>query len=75
MFPVVTEEELPHKPFTDRLAAQAVADAITRAPRKGLATVQYCGAWSCWVVEVHPRSNRYGNPAVMRIDGSLAKYH
>ncbi len=74
-YPVVTEEQSPHKAFTDRQEAQRVADAITNAPRKGVARVQFTGAWNCWLVEVHFRSNPYGNAAVLREDGSLARYN
>jgi len=75
MFPVVSEEENPHKPFATREEAQQVADAITAKPRSGVALVQYTGAWDCWLVEVRPRGNPYANAAVLRIDGTIAKYH
>jgi hypothetical protein len=70
----VSEEERPARRFADRKEAQAAADTITNTPRKGVARVQRVGAWDCWIVEVRPRKNQYGNPAVLRVDGSVEQY-
>jgi hypothetical protein len=72
---VQSEEANPARRFPDRATAQAEADRITRTPRRGLARVQYTGAWDCWLVEVNLRSAPYGNPGVLRTDGTVAKYH
>jgi len=74
MFPVMSEEANPHRAFS-KAEAVAVAAAISQTPRSGVAEAQYTGAWDCWVVEVRPRANRYGNPAVIRVDGVIARYH
>ena len=75
MFPVICEESKPHERFESREAAEAVAKSITAKPRSGVARAQFVGAWNCWIVEVVPRSNPYSNPAVLRYDGTIAKYN
>lgn len=72
---VISEEALPAERFADRAQAQKAADEITRTPRRGKAYVQFTGAWNCWLVEVFPRAKPYGNPGVLRQDGSVAKYN
>ena len=75
MFPVVSNEANPARVYKDRAEAQKLADVITSTPRHGEARVQFSGYYDGWLVEVRPRSNPYGNPAVVRVDGAIAKYH
>lgn len=72
---VASEEDAPARRFATRTEAQEAADRITNAPRKGKAWVQFVGAWNCWTVNVNLRANPYGNPGVLRTDGTVAKYH
>ena len=49
--------------------AQAAADALV-----GWVThVQYSGAWDRWIVEAKRKSWGYGNPAILRLDGTVTK--
>ncbi len=74
MFKTISEADAPHRAFTDRSEAQTAANAITNAPRQGMANVQFVGAWNCYTVEVRPRAKPYTNPAVLRENGQIAKY-
>ena len=57
--------------FTEAAAARKEAEAITNAPRRGIARIQFIGAWDAWIVEVHPRQQPYGNPRCLRTDGTV----
>ncbi len=71
----VTEDESPAARFATRAAAQVEVDRITNTPASGVAHACYTGAWDCWLVEVRPRDTPYGNPYVLRADGTVANYH
>lgn len=70
----ISEEASPAARFAERGDAQTEASRITNTPRSGVARVQFVGAWDSWVVEVSPR-NKPDSIAVLREDGSVAKYH
>lgn len=71
----VSEEESPAMRFGTRAEAEAAAKQITDAPNSGVARALYTGAWDCWLVDVHPRDNPYGNAYTLRADGTVANYH
>ena len=66
--------------FTSSAEAWAVAREISAMPRKGEARPQGSGYYSeradhdVWLVEVKPRADRYGNPRVLREDGTAVGY-
>lgn len=60
--------------FDVKSEADAVADAITNAPRKGVATVRFYAFYDAYVVEHRPRKKPYSNPALLRNNGEFVKY-
>jgi hypothetical protein len=70
-----TAEDNPPRLFKDRNEAKAIADANNAKPKSGDAHVQFSGYHDAYMVELRLKSNPYGNPAVLRVDGKYARYN